>query len=322
MHLLPGSLNNGFRQIKRGLLIPSSAAPLSFSRKHSAPTYRNVNILENGSTEIFRRKAFLPAFPAVLPRGQFSHLPAVKRWFIPQHQNSDGLTLNHAYLHEYGATIVPLEMTGSSATSVSRCLEQGFQRFNAPLSLFLDWSHSKNSERTYWLYLAQAQVTELPHKLRDDLPTPQLVAEAGKGDIYDANIWIGLAPTYTPLHRDPNPNLFVQLAGAKVVRLFEPDVGAEIYRKVQSTLGRAGSSAFRGEEMMHGEEKPLLEAEVWGQQDTVPKGATEGYQAQMGQGDGLFIPKGWWHSIKGTGEGITGSVSILGSIAVVRYVGY
>jgi hypothetical protein len=33
---------------------------------------------------------------------------------------------------------------------------------------------------------------------------------------------IGHPPTYTPLHRDPNPNIFVQLAGEKVVRLLAP----------------------------------------------------------------------------------------------------
>jgi len=26
-------------------------------------------------------------------------------------------------------------------------------------------------------------------------------------------------------------------------------------------------------------------------------------------GDGMFIPKGWWHSVKGVGKGIIGSAN-------------
>jgi hypothetical protein len=133
---------------------------------------------------------------------------------------------------------------------------------------------------------------------------------AGRGDIYDTNLWIGLAPTYTPLHRDPNPNLFVQLAGTKIVRLFEPVVGADIFKRVQKEAGANASAVFRGDEMMKGQERELLENEVWGDkpcENTANRAV--GYEVQLGRGDGLFIPNGWWHSIKGVGEGITGSAS-------------
>ena len=142
--------------------------------------------------------------------------------------------------------------------------------------------------------------------MQNDVPTPSLVLSAGKGDIYDSSIWLGHAPTYTPLHRDPNPNLFVQLAGTKIVRLFKPSVGNDIFAKVQEKIGGEASAALRGEEMMKGLEKRVLEREVWGETD---EGAAGGFEAQLESGDGLFIPKGWWHSIKGVGKGMTGSVS-------------
>ncbi|KAI9874663.1 MAG: hypothetical protein M1830_009435, partial [Pleopsidium flavum] len=270
-------------------------------------TFRQVTVLDDGSADAFRQIAFLPAVPAVLPRGHFSQLPALKSWFIPQHTGGEVFKLNYGYLHPYGETIVPLELTGDSHASTSKCGEEMFQHFRAPFSLFLDWTRSARPDTKDRLYLAQAQVMELPKKLKDDLPVPDLVAKAGKGDIYDTNIWIGLAPTYTPLHRDPNPNLFVQLAGKKVVRLFKPEIGADIFNKVQAKLGRGGSAAFRGEEMMKGEEKGVLETEVWGDQARVLNGGMKGYEAQLERGDGLFIPQGWWHSVKGIGQGITGS---------------
>ncbi|KAL6236365.1 hypothetical protein BDW75DRAFT_207047 [Aspergillus navahoensis] len=193
--------------------------------------------------------------------------------------------------------------------------ELSFHKFHAPLSLFLQWisdaeSSSQNQSR---LYLAQCQLLDFPQVLRDDFPTPNIVAKAGKGDVYDTNVWIGYPPTYTPLHRDPNPNLFVQLAGRKNVRLLAPRDGQVAFSHVRGQVGRSWSreaAAFRGEEMMQGRERALLEQAVW---DSTEKGQSgqglEGFEAELDAGDGLFIPKGWWHSIKGTGESVTASVN-------------
>jgi hypothetical protein len=129
------------------------------------------------------------------------------------------------------------------------------------------------------------------------------VSHTGRGDIYGTNLWIGRAPTYSSLHQDPNPNVLVG-AGRKVVRLFAPDVGFEVFARVRKIIGSNSSSVIRGEEMMVGEERRLLEEEVWGSKELM-----SGFEAHLDGGDGLFIPKGWWHSIKGVGEGITGSVN-------------
>lgn len=133
-----------------------------------------------------------------------------------------------------------------------------------------------------------------------DVPTPDLVIKTGRGDVYGASIWLGMPPTYTPLHRDPNPNLFVQLAGRKRVRLLPPDAGREVFESVQRRIGEAASSVFRGEEMMSGREREVLDEAVWGGEAL--------YECDVVAGDGLFIPKGWWHSIKSVGKGMHGSV--------------
>jgi hypothetical protein len=167
------------------------------------------------------------------------------------------------------------------------------------------------------LYLAQCQLLDLPPILRADFPAPDLVSRAGKGDVYDTNVWIGHPPTYTPLHRDPNPNLFVQLAGEKVVRLLAPVDGQAVFGAVRRRLGKSGdreAAAIRGEEMMVGQERVLLDEMVWGSPVSAGRdraGAGVGFEARLGVGEGLFIPKGWWHSIKGVGKGVTASVSTL-----------
>ena len=278
-------------------------------------SYQNIELEE------FRRRAFVPELPLLMKKqsSDMYELPAIKKWFIPHPERPGHHDLT--YLHEFGTTNVPYEfnfcedlLLDESNTNWRKSMGQylegppqrGFSRFSGPLTLFLVaqhevWPHS--------LYIAQAQIMDLPRPMQEDLPTPKLVNEAGKGDIYDANLWMGTPDTFTPLHKDPNPNLFVQLVGNKQVRLFPPDVGRTIFYQVQKDIGQNASSSFRGEEMMEGPERRLLGRAVWGRGlRTGTEYSEKGFHAEVGPGDALFIPKGWWHSIRSTGE-LTASVN-------------
>jgi hypothetical protein len=135
---------------------------------------------------------------------------------------------------------------------------------------------------------------------------------------------MGIPPTNTPLHRDPNPNLFVQLAGQKVVRLLRPDSGRAVYeytkRLCAEVEGHSASNgaSMRGDEMMMGLERRILGVCVWDDKEGMLQGTLnktleiEGFETTLHAGDGIFIPKGWWHSIRGTGDhrnGINASVN-------------
>ncbi|RDW59364.1 putative JmjC domain protein [Aspergillus mulundensis] len=288
----------------------------SSARSH----YKHLEVLQDANIDAFREGYFIPEQPALLPRRSFGDLPAFERWF--HHSTTENTSqLNTEYLAAHGAeALVPLELTQSQqSVSNSENIESSdpelsFRKFHAPLSLFLRWIREaeSSSHAQSRLYLAQCQLLDLPQVLRDDFPTPPIVATAGKGDVYDTNIWIGYPPTYTPLHRDPNPNLFVQLAGHKTVRLLPPRAGQVVFSYVQGQLGRSGgreAATFRGEEMMQGRERALLEQAVWNNVKNASGQAYEGFEAELEAGDGLFIPKGWWHSIKGMGESVTASVN-------------
>lgn len=263
--------------------------------------------MPDGSLEAFRGEAFAPSFPALLPRGQFSEIPAIRKWFMRSEQGAP--SLNHAYLDNFGTAIVPLELTRLPGVTPADDVKDSFQRAEVPFHIFLEWTKLATIETPERLYLAQASFAKLPKALTEDLPVPDIVTKAGTGDIYDTNLWMGIAPTYTPLHRDPNPNLFVQLAGHKIVRILPPAAGDRIFGRIQSALGMSGSAAFRGDEMMKGEEKRLLEAEIWDDSSPASDDLEEGYEARVWGADGLFIPKGWWHSIRGVDSGISVSVN-------------
>jgi ribosomal protein L16 Arg81 hydroxylase len=117
---------------------------------------------------------------------------------------------------------------------------------------------------------------------------------------------MGRPPTRTPLHRDPNPNLFVQLAGKKTIRLMKPEVGRFLYESVrQKVHGAGGDANMRGEEMMQGGEMEGLENAVWDKDVKGDVAAATGVETTLRSGDALYIPYGWWHAVRGVGHGVT-----------------
>lgn len=203
-------------------------------------------------------------------------------------------------------------MAGILHSTVSSSPGSRFFQLFAPLKLLhkaLEFNQSRrvSSCSTVELYIAQSLLADLPAELQRDLPTPKLVLEAGKGDVYSSSIWLGTEPTYTPLHRDPNPNLFCQLHRQKVVRLLPPQLGERLYLQVQVQLRQQGSSRIRGTEMMEGEERKVLHEAVWQPQKPIE----EMCEAELDAGDALFIPEGWWHSVKSKGAlgDLNGSVN-------------
>ncbi|GAB1316033.1 hypothetical protein MFIFM68171_06243 [Madurella fahalii] len=208
--------------------------------------------------------------------------------------------------------------------------EAHFLRFEAPLALLsaaLEFHHHHHHQPLTQLYIAQAPLSHLPASLQADLPTPPLVLHAGRGDVYSSSIWLGLEPTYTPWHRDPNPNFFCQLRGRKAIRLLPPRRGEALFREAvhRARLAGAGASPrIRGDEMMRGRERRVLWEAVWGRSEggdgdghadgdapSPPSPPGEMVEAVVAAGDALFIPLGWWHSVRSLGEqaGLNGSVN-------------
>ncbi|KAK3316442.1 hypothetical protein B0H66DRAFT_561321 [Apodospora peruviana] len=297
---------------------------------HPTPQSRRMSMIAHAAGPVdvatFKRDAFDVEKPLVMPRVEADSLPAARKWFT-SHQGRTTLT---PYLMTYSDLMFPYEFiltppqetdfahldlvrwlstSGGPYAALAPMLEANirslpprsketqFLQFDAPLAL-LDAAIQFGGDRDFGhhpqkLYIAQAPLDMLPDALRDDVPTPTLVKEAGKGDVYNSSIWLGLEPTYTTWHRDPNPNLFCQMCSSKVVRVLPPQHGEQVYIEVLRGLGLPASPRIRGAEMMQGKEKQALQDAIWG--DDAPYEIKE---AVLGPGDTLFIPKGWWHSVK------------------------
>lgn len=296
------------------------------------------------SIQSFRNGAFAEKKPLLFRKDQGSptnSLPALTKWF----QNPTSISATtpglSKSLEEFHQLPFPYEIVGASEEKMQAIAAFGksltaspdfgdqiisgilhstlagssggeFFQLYAPLRLLakaLEFNQTRRAsgQSTVELYIAQSLLEDMPAELKNDLPPPELVLEAGKGDIYSSSIWLGTEPTYTPLHRDPNPNLFCQLYSQKVVRLLPPQLGEQLYFQVQVKLRQQGSSRMRSREMMEGEERKVLHAEVWEPEKPIE----EMCEAELDAGDALFIPEGWWHSVKSKGfvGNLNGSVN-------------
>lgn len=273
----------------------------------------------------------MPQTPVVLAMPDRTLPRALTKWFVHEEKDSSSscsqsfrhAELNSSFWEVHGNSIVPLEITASASDDESSTT---FDRINAPLNLLLAHIErtSGGKQLAQSVYLAQHNLRDLPQPLQDDLPTPCLVKHAGKGDLYSSSLWLGRPPTYTPLHRDPNPNLFMQLAGTKIIRLFRPEIGDAIFDHTANMLNQARSghhissdhhprsATFRGEEMMTGRERSMLHDLVWQQPSDKNNNSAvleHAQEATVEPGHALFIPKRWWHSVKGVGDGVTASAN-------------
>ncbi|KAM7207270.1 hypothetical protein V8F20_002332 [Naviculisporaceae sp. PSN 640] len=183
-----------------------------------------------------------------------------------------------------------------------------FLQFTAPFQLLvrLDYNFSLLRNKRYLdkseqadllglpdLYIAQADLSQFSEKI----PIPDFVTQAGKGDIYKSSFWMGLEPTCTPWHRDPNPNYFLQVKRSKAVRILPRKRGQALFDQAMATLPpaeRSTSRQLRGAEMMQQLQRDALENAVWG-----PEAPEEMLETVLRPGDALFIPQGWWHSLRG-----------------------
>ena len=183
-----------------------------------------------------------------------------------------------------------------------------FVRFDAPLALLLAAvrfnSNRHGEKRLSHLYIAQVPLSDMPQDVQLNVPTPECLASA---DVYNTSLWLGLEPTFTPWHRDPNPNLFYQIYGNKEIRLMEPARAMKLFKDVMQSLGKPSTPNLRGNEIMQGPERQAFVDAVWSPYTRRKMHEMKLFHLLVQPGDVVFIPKGWWHSVRSVATGGRGT---------------
>eukprot|EP00854_Cymbomonas_tetramitiformis_P001838 gene1838-2509_t len=137
---------------------------------------------------------------------------------------------------------------------------------------------SSTGENSTSLYLAQD--IEIPSVLRDYKLTA-------------TNLWLSVGRTQSSIHYDPYHNLLCVVAGGKSVTLWSPELMPAMYPK--AIYGEASNHSnvnFTSPDFdRHPKFKEALSRDVR-------------HIAELGPGDMLFIPEGWYHQVDSTASTI------------------
>ena len=114
-----------------------------------------------------------------------------------------------------------------------------------------------------------------------DIGAPPLI---GDKVVIERNLWFGGAGCKTPLHYDHADNFLVQVKGVKRVTLFAPDQTEHLYPALDTFMPHMSRVNTFNPDL---EKFPEYE-----------QAHRVRLEADIGPGDTLFMPPGWWHAVE------------------------
>ncbi|CAM9183532.1 unnamed protein product, partial [Sphacelaria rigidula] len=160
----------------------------------------------------------------------------------------------------------------------------------------IDLAEANDTGKPHWAaaeelgldyYLCQCPVVsreegkpEVLRAIAGEFRTPSCVLEE---DLLQINLWLGAMATTTNMHYDANHNLLFVLKGRKRIALLPPNM-----------TGNVEAMPVFSESANHSRLDVEEAGELLSSEDAVNRGAVF---AEIGEGEGLFIPEGWWHQI-------------------------
>lgn len=199
-------------------------------------------------------------------------------------RNIENLTRNH------GHRLVPIEV-GSMNTG----MKEELVSFRTFVSTYLTESAKKICTSLEDTQVSSSQIAYLAqHPLLDQIPA--LYEDVPKTPFglrpTNVNIWLGTGGTRTPLHFDSYDNLFVQVVGAKYIRLYDIDQKDKLYVSQDGSYGLQGNMSQVNCELEDFESHPLAESSQYTEVLLLP-------------GDCLFIPSRHWHYVRSLSTSIS-----------------
>jgi len=217
---------------------------------------------------------------------------------------------------------VPVEVdVGKSYNSGNR-VTMRFGEYLEYLSLCMidqegtDNEQQNNTEEEV-AYLAQ---NELFPQVLNDVPIPAFCDSGeygiGDGKLYHTMLWMGPRNTVSSLHFDPLDNLLMQMVGWKRVLLFPPDSQSDSAAERNNDEGKSrhGSNEatwwhYAGAKgNQYNTSAVDIEHPDHDQFPNFKNSAPTPYECILGPGDGLYIPKKWWHHVRSLEMSVSANV--------------
>jgi hypothetical protein len=221
------------------------------------------------------RQQFLDEYYAlnrpVVMTGAMADWPALTRWTFPELKR------------RFGERVVSVQANRSSDAKY----EQNSERLRREMSFseYVELVESSGETNDFYITANNAGTnTEALKALWDDIvPFPEYLRDDDPNN--RGFFWFGPKGTITPLHHDLTNNFMAQVRGRKRVRLVAPCELAHLYNNrhcyTQVDLDRIDYERF-----------PLF------RDVTIT-------DVEIGPGDLLFLPVGWWHHVRGLEISIT-----------------
>ncbi len=201
-----------------------------------------------------------------------THWPASKLWDLDYFEKISGQSIVHC-----------VDLDDKNLTSYKAIDKISFYDFIQNLKLSLKRSPPQGLKKLYMVisrisaHLNGPQV-QLPQLLKD-LKLPGFM---NLKRLWTINLWLGAGGTKSNLHFDPDNNLLVCIKGTKDLVLISPKKTKWLYRKNKKNENTLISNVniFDG----NLEKWPNIHNAQY-------------FQTRIEEGEGLYIPSGWWHAV-------------------------
>ncbi len=125
----------------------------------------------------------------------------------------------------------------------------------------------------------KARSVQLPELLRD-INIPPFIPF---NKLWEINMWMGCGGNRSNLHFDPEENLLIPLFGSKKIILFPPNQSKFLYQNNSKKTKTLESCVDVFD--IDRKKFPLIDKAMY-------------WQTEISEGEGLYIPAGWWHAIE------------------------
>lgn len=233
-------------------------------------TWGEVPRLHRPDTATFRDDHYAANRPCVI-EGAMEGWPALRTW-QPEHLRE-----------RFGDAIVQIEANAGEQAAGGGTPDRAFQEMR--FGDFIDLVESGEGVDGHYMTANNTEAnTAALDGLFDDVIWPDFLQPTGH-PLGNGWFWYGPQGSFTPLHHDLTNNLMAQFRGRKRVKLVAPFESAHIYNH-EHRYSRVDLDAVDLERFPEMADVTIFETVI-------------------GPGDMLFLPAGWWHTVRALDVSVT-----------------